>query len=90
MSDQSYSKALKKSNVKINNLMGKSSIPELTRLISLCDLVICPDSGPAHIASALDVPVITLFATSNKNKLVNPDFIQYAKLKQQTRNQQSQ
>ena len=33
---------------------------------------------------------LTQKAISNKNKLVNPDFIQYAKLKQQTRNQQSQ
>jgi heptosyltransferase I len=78
MSDQSYSKALKKSNVKINNLIGKSSIPELTRLISLCDLVICPDSGPAHIASALDVPVITLFATSNKNRTGPYRYLDYA------------
>jgi heptosyltransferase I len=78
MSDQIYCRALNKSNIKVKNLMGKSSIPELIRLISLCDLVICPDSGPAHIANALGVPVVTLFGTSNKNRTGPYQYLDYA------------
>ena len=34
-------------------------------MIASSDLVICPDSGPAHIATAMGTPVIGLYATSN-------------------------
>ena len=47
------------------NLIGKSSLKELAALIDAADLLICPDSGPAHIATAVGTPVIGLYATSN-------------------------
>ena len=47
------------------NLIGKSSLAELAALISAADLVICPDSGPAHIATAVGTPAMGLYATSN-------------------------
>jgi heptosyltransferase I len=34
-------------------------------VLARCAGLIGPDSGPVHIASALDVPVIGLYATSN-------------------------
>lgn len=34
---------------------------ELKAALSLCDLLICNDSGPMHIASALGVPVVAVF-----------------------------
>jgi heptosyltransferase I len=34
-------------------LIGQSSLPELAVLISAADLVICPNSGPAHIGTAV-------------------------------------
>ena len=37
-------------------------------LIAAADLVICPDSGPAHMATAAGTPVIGLYATSNPNR----------------------
>jgi len=30
--------------------------------------VICPDSGPAHLATAAGVPVVGLYATSNRHR----------------------
>jgi len=50
------------------DLVGSTSLPELAALIELADLVICPDSGPAHIATALGTPVIGLYATSNPER----------------------
>ena len=49
----------------ITNLIGQSSIKELAAIISLSDFVISPDSGPAHIASVTNTPVIGLYAMSN-------------------------
>jgi heptosyltransferase I len=50
------------------NLMGKTSLQELLALIGVARLVICPDSGPAHMAAAVNTPVIALFATSNPDR----------------------
>ncbi len=36
---------------------------KLSGAISLCDVLITNDTGPAHLASALDVPTLTLFST---------------------------
>ena len=50
------------------NLVGKTSLKELFALISAANLVICPDSGPAHMATAAGTPVIGLYATSNPGR----------------------
>jgi heptosyltransferase I len=52
----------------LENLVGHSSLTELAALISAADLVICPDSGPAHIATAVGTAVIGLYATSNPER----------------------
>jgi heptosyltransferase I len=50
------------------DLTGKTSLKELLALIRAARLVICPDSGPAHMATTVDTPVIALFATSNPDR----------------------
>ena len=50
------------------NLMGKTSLKELLALIDAADLVICPDSGPAHMATTVGTPVIGLYATSDPDR----------------------
>ena len=47
------------------NLTGKTSITELVELIRISDVLFCNDSGPMHIAAALDVPVVTMFAPTD-------------------------
>lgn len=47
------------------NICGKTSLRELTALIGMVDLVIAPDSGPAHIATAQGTAVIGLYAYHN-------------------------
>ena len=47
------------------NLIGKTSLAEVAATIEAADLLICPDSGPAHMATALGTAVVGLYATSN-------------------------
>ena len=44
---------------------GKTSLKELAALIHQANLVISPDSGPAHIATTQGTPVIGLYAYHN-------------------------
>jgi lipopolysaccharide heptosyltransferase I len=48
-------------SVKVLNLAGKTNLLELASIFSLSDLVLCPDTGPMHLAAAVKAPLITLF-----------------------------
>lgn len=50
------------------NLIGETSLKRLLALIERADAVVCPDSGPAHMATAAGTPVIGLYATSNPDR----------------------
>jgi heptosyltransferase I len=50
------------------DLVGRTSLKQLAAVLARCAGLIGPDSGPVHIASALDVPVIGLYATSNPER----------------------
>lgn len=50
------------------NLIGKTSLKELYALIAASDLLVAPDSGPVHMATAAGTPVIGLYATSNPGR----------------------
>jgi 3-deoxy-D-manno-octulosonic-acid transferase/heptosyltransferase-1 len=43
------------------NLAGKTDLAELAGVFSLCDLVVTPDTGPMHLAAAVNSPLIALF-----------------------------
>lgn len=45
----------------ILNTCGKISIADVCAMISLCDVIIAPDSGLFHVAQALNKPVVTYF-----------------------------
>jgi len=62
-----YGEALS-TNGAVDNLIGKTSLKELAALINAADLLICPDSGPAHMATAFSTPVLGLYATSNPDR----------------------
>jgi ADP-heptose:LPS heptosyltransferase len=44
----------------------QSDIRGFMALVSQCDLLLCSDSGPMHIASALGVPVTALFGPQRR------------------------
>lgn len=52
-------------NVTITDLAGKTNIPQLIALLKNAKLVVSNDTGPGHIAAALNVPVILIFGRSN-------------------------
>ncbi|HEX5314571.1 MAG TPA: glycosyltransferase family 9 protein, partial [Gammaproteobacteria bacterium] len=52
----------------IVNLQGKTSLKELLALIARAQVIITPDSGPAHMATAVGTPVIGLYATTNPER----------------------
>lgn len=47
------------------NLIGKTNLKQLLALLNSSDLLIAPDTGPAHMATVVGTPVIGLFASSN-------------------------
>lgn len=47
------------------NMVGKSNLKQLLALIAQADLVLAPDTGPAHMANAMGTPVVGLYAHSN-------------------------
>jgi heptosyltransferase-3 len=49
----------------ILNLAGKTSLKELGVLIKYSQLLVCVDSVPLHMASALKAPVVVLFGPSS-------------------------
>lgn len=49
------------SGIKVTNLAGKTSIPELCSFIGGLDLFITNDSGPMHVAAAYHVPTVAIF-----------------------------
>lgn len=47
-------------------LAGKTNLRELAALISECDVFVTNDSGPMHMASALLVPTVAIFGSTDK------------------------
>jgi len=47
------------------DLSGRTDLPRLAAILSLCDLVVTNDSGPMHLASAVGTPVVALFGSTN-------------------------
>jgi ADP-heptose:LPS heptosyltransferase len=45
----------------------RPSLRELMALMTQCDVVVCNDSGPMHIADALGVPLVAIFEVGNPN-----------------------
>jgi heptosyltransferase-2 len=53
-----------KSHVRV--MSGKTTLRELASLIAECDVFITNDSGPMHMASALYVPTVAIFGSTNR------------------------
>ncbi|NOY52867.1 MAG: lipopolysaccharide heptosyltransferase II [Deltaproteobacteria bacterium] len=47
------------------DLSGRTDLPQLAAVLSLCDLVVTNDSGPMHLASAVGTPVVALFGSTD-------------------------
>jgi heptosyltransferase I len=47
------------------NVSGETNLDELLTLIKHSELLISPDSGPIHIATCVDKPVVGLYGVTN-------------------------
>jgi heptosyltransferase I len=50
------------------NQIGKDTLPQLLGLMSQCTVLLSPDSGPAHMASMVGLPVLGLYAATNPQR----------------------
>jgi heptosyltransferase I len=48
--------------------VGKDTLPQLLALMARADALVTPDSGPAHMATAVGLPVIGLYAATNPSR----------------------
>jgi heptosyltransferase I len=53
------------SHVSVTNLIGTTYPKQLLALIHAATLVLCPDTGPSHMAAAMGTPVLALHAVTN-------------------------
>jgi heptosyltransferase II len=47
------------------DLTGRTSLAESTALLSVCDLLVTNDTGPAHLADAVGCPVLVIFGPTD-------------------------
>jgi len=59
---------VQESNGKAINLAGKTNLKELVSLIARSHYFICNDTGPMHIAAALNIHVFALFGPANPTR----------------------
>lgn len=50
------------------NLVGQTSLKQMLAVIKNAQLVIAPDTGPAHMATSQNIPVLGLYAHSNPRR----------------------
>jgi len=55
------------------NLAGRTSLRELMALLKCCRVLLTNDTGPMHVAAALDVPVVVPFGSTSP-ELTGPIF----------------
>lgn len=55
-------------NASVVNLVGQSNLKQLLALLKLADVVLAPDTGPAHMAVTQGTPVVGLYAHSNPKR----------------------
>ena len=51
--------------IQVTDLVGKTKPKQLLAVISKAHAVLCPDTGPSHMAAAVNTPVIALHAVTN-------------------------
>ena len=52
----------------LRNQIGQDTLPQLLGLMSQSTVLLTPDSGPAHMAGMVDLPVIGLYAATNPQR----------------------
>lgn len=69
-------------SVPVISLAGQTNIPQLVALLSKASMVVSNDTGPGHIAVALNTPSVIIFGPTNPQRLApynKPDSLVLAK-----------
>jgi len=61
----------KKAGVSLLDMTGRTSVAQLTVLLRGCDFLLSNDSGPVHLADALQTPVVSIFTRNQPG--INPE-----------------
>jgi heptosyltransferase I len=56
---------IRHSRVPLTDQVGKDTLPQLLALLARATVLLTPDSGPAHMATMVGLPVIGLYAATN-------------------------
>ncbi len=68
-SEQAKAEELKQGlRAPVRDLVGKSNLRQLTALLGQVDALLAPDTGPLHIAQAMQTPVVGLYAVAPAKK----------------------
>ena len=51
--------------IEVVNLAGKTTLRQLIALLQACDVFLTNDSGPMHLAAAIQTPLVALFGSTN-------------------------
>ena len=52
----------------LTNLIGRTDLKQLLAILARAELLVSPDAGPAHLATAVGTPVIGLYACTNPDR----------------------
>ncbi len=52
----------------LTNLIGRTNLKQLLAVLERAQFLVSPDAGPAHLATAVDTPVIGLYACTNPDR----------------------
>lgn len=63
--DRELAEAIIKQEPRCLDLVGKTKPKQLLALISQATVVLCPDTGPSHMAAAVGTPVVALHAVTS-------------------------
>lgn len=63
--DRAMAQAIMDSNPNCLNLVGKTKPKELLAIIRDAKMLLCPDTGPSHMAAAVGTPTIALHAVTS-------------------------
>ena len=58
---------IQKENPKALNFSGELSLSQTYEYLKTCDVVICNDSAPSHMAASLQIPVVSIFGPTTLN-----------------------
>ena len=61
----------KKTGLPFLDMTGRTSVTQLAALLQRCDILVSNDSGPVHLADAVQTPVVSIFTRNQPG--INPE-----------------